>query len=66
MIAAIVGVWKAVGGLIVCQHSFVRHPVAYDNDGRYKNFKLKDTGYSGDTDKNYRTEDEYFSALQKR
>ncbi|UIP91264.1 type IV secretion system protein [Wolbachia pipientis] len=66
MIAAIVGVWKAVGGLIVCQHSFVRHPVAYDNDGRYKNFKLKDTVYSGDTDKNYRTEDEYFSALQKR
>lgn len=66
MIAAIVGVWKAVGGLVVCQHSFVRHPVAYDNDGRYKNFKLKDTGYSGDTDKNYRTEDEYFSALQKR
>lgn len=66
MIAAIVGVWKAVGGLIVCQHSFVRHPVAYDNDGRYKNFKLKDTGYSSDTDKNYRTEDEYFSALQKR
>ncbi|AZU37284.1 conjugal transfer protein TraH [Wolbachia endosymbiont of Bemisia tabaci] len=66
VIGAIVGVWKAVGGLIVCQHSFVRHPVAYDNDGRYKNFKLKDTGYSGDTDKNYRTEDEYFSALQKR
>ncbi|WP_108784068.1 TrbL/VirB6 family protein [Wolbachia endosymbiont of Bemisia tabaci] len=66
MIAAIVGVWKAIGGLVVCQHSFVRHPVAYDNDGRYKNFKLKDTRYSGDTDKNYRTEDEYFSALQKR
>ncbi|OCA06962.1 TrbL/VirB6 family protein [Wolbachia endosymbiont of Trichogramma pretiosum] len=66
MIAAIIGVWKAIGGLIVCQHSFVRHPVAYHNDGRYKNFKLKDTDYSGDTDKNYRTEDEYFSVLQQR
>lgn len=68
MIAAIVGVWKAVGGLIVCQHSFVRHPVAYDNDGRYKNFKLKNkyADYSALIDKNYQTEDEYFSALQKR
>ncbi|MFT4314430.1 MAG: type IV secretion system protein [Wolbachia pipientis] len=66
MIAAIVGVWKAVGGLIVCQHSFVRHPVARDQDGKYKNFKLKHekTDYSALTDKNYQTEGEYFSALQ--
>ena len=41
MIAAIVGVWKAVGALIVCQHSFVKHPVARDHDGKYKNFELK-------------------------
>ncbi len=68
MIAAVVGVWKAVGGLIVCQHSFVRHPVARDHDGKYKNFKLKDeyADYSVLTDKNYQTEDEYFSELQKR
>ncbi|TVS95180.1 conjugal transfer protein TraH, partial [Wolbachia pipientis] len=46
MIAAIVGVWKAIGGLVVCEHSFVRHPVARDHDGKYKNFELKDTGYS--------------------
>ncbi|MFP3015753.1 MAG: type IV secretion system protein [Wolbachia sp.] len=64
MIAAIVGVWKAIGGLVVCEHSFVRHPVARDHDGKYKNFKLKDTGYSVHTDKNYQEEDEYFSALQ--
>ncbi|WP_343289240.1 type IV secretion system protein [Wolbachia endosymbiont of Encarsia formosa] len=66
MIAAIVGVWKAVGGLIVCQHSFVRHPVARDQDGKYKNFKLKHekTDYSALTDKNYQTEGEYFCALQ--
>lgn len=64
MIAAIVGVWKAIGGLVVCEHSFVRHPVARDHDGKYRNFKLKDTGYSVHTDKNYQEEDEYFSALQ--
>ncbi|WP_250295009.1 TrbL/VirB6 family protein [Wolbachia endosymbiont of Oedothorax gibbosus] len=64
MIAAIVGVWKAIGGLVVCEHSFVKHPVARDHDGKYKNFKLKDTGYSVYTDKNYQKEDEYFSALQ--
>ncbi|MDE5062722.1 TrbL/VirB6 family protein [Wolbachia endosymbiont of Drosophila tsacasi] len=64
MIAAVVGVWKAIGGLVVCEHSFVRHPVARDHDGKYKNFKLKDTGYSVHTDKNYQKEDEYFSALQ--
>ncbi|TVS86212.1 conjugal transfer protein TraH [Wolbachia pipientis] len=64
MIAAIVGVWKAIGGLVVCEHSFVRHPVARDHDGKYKNFELKDTGYSVHTDKNYQKEDEYFSALQ--
>ncbi|MDG7052270.1 MAG: type IV secretion system protein [Wolbachia endosymbiont of Alcedoecus sp.] len=63
-IAAIVGVWKAIGGLVVCQHSFVRHPVARDHDGKYKDFTLKDTNYSTLTNKNYQTEDEYFSALQ--
>ncbi|MFP3035991.1 MAG: type IV secretion system protein [Wolbachia sp.] len=64
MIAAVVGVWKAIGGLVICQHSFVRHPVARDHDGKYKNFKLENTSYSDYTDKNYQTEDEYFSALQ--
>ncbi|MDR1139878.1 MAG: type IV secretion system protein [Rickettsiales bacterium] len=66
MIAAIVGVWKAIGGLVVCQHSFVRHPVARDHEGKYKNFKLENTSYSDYTDKNYQTEDEYFSALQEK
>ncbi|WP_353278002.1 type IV secretion system protein [Wolbachia endosymbiont (group A) of Agelastica alni] len=66
MIAAIVGVWKAIGGLVVCEHSFVRHPVARDHDGKYKNFKLEDTGYSGCTNENYQTEDEYFSCLQNK
>ncbi|WP_353288017.1 type IV secretion system protein [Wolbachia endosymbiont (group B) of Gerris lacustris] len=65
MIAAIVGVWKAIGGLVVCEHSFVKHPVARGHDGKYKNFK-EDTGYSGCTNKNYRTEDEYFSCLQDK
>ncbi|MGL9732191.1 MAG: type IV secretion system protein [Wolbachia sp.] len=64
MIATVIGVWKAIGGLVVCQHSFVRHPVARDHEGKYKNFKLKNTSYSDYTDKNYQTEDEYFSALQ--
>ncbi|WP_374698371.1 type IV secretion system protein [Wolbachia endosymbiont (group B) of Limnophora tigrina] len=66
MIAAIVGVWKAIGGLVVCEHSFVKHPVARGHDGKYKNFKLEDTGYSGCTNKNYQTEDEYFSCLQDK
>ncbi|MDM8335537.1 TrbL/VirB6 family protein [Wolbachia pipientis] len=66
MIAAIVSVWKAIGGLVVCQHSFVRHPVARNHDGKYKNFELKDKGYSILTDKNYQTEDKYFSALQEK
>ncbi|MDG7055041.1 MAG: type IV secretion system protein [Wolbachia endosymbiont of Menacanthus eurysternus] len=66
MIAAIVGVWKAIGGLVVCQHSFVRHPVARDHDGKYKDFTLKDTNYSTLTNKNYQTEDEYFSALREK
>ncbi|OAM00201.1 type IV secretion system protein [Wolbachia endosymbiont of Dactylopius coccus] len=66
MIAAIVGVWKAIGGLVVCEHSFVKHPVARDHDGKYKNFELKDTDYSGCTNKNYQTEDEYFSCLQDK
>ncbi|WP_338406843.1 MULTISPECIES: type IV secretion system protein [unclassified Wolbachia] len=66
MIAAIVGVWKAIGGLVVCEHSFVKHPVARGHDGEYKNFKLEDTGYSGCTNKNYQTEDEYFSCLQNK
>lgn len=65
MIAAIVGVWKAIGGLVVCEHSFVKHPVARGHDGKYKNFK-EDTGYSGCTNKNYQTEDEYFSCLQDK
>lgn len=65
MIAAIVGVWKAIGGLVVCEHSFVKHPVARGHDGTYKNFK-EDTGYSGCTNKNYQTEDEYFSCLQDK
>ncbi len=64
MIAAVIGVWKAIGGLVVCQHSFVRHPVARNHKGKYKNFKLENTSYSDYTDKNYQTEDEYFSALQ--
>ncbi|MCA7010140.1 TrbL/VirB6 family protein [Wolbachia endosymbiont of Tribolium confusum] len=66
MVAAIVGVWKAVGGLVVCQHSFVKHPVARNHDGKYKNFNLKNEEYRDLTDKNYQTEDEYFSALQER
>ncbi|MGL9717177.1 MAG: type IV secretion system protein [Wolbachia sp.] len=64
MIAAIVGVWKAIGGLVVCQHSFVRHPVARDHDGKYKDFALEDTSYSTLTNKNYQTEDKYFKALE--
>ncbi|MCM1002010.1 TrbL/VirB6 family protein [Wolbachia pipientis] len=66
MIAAIVGVWKAIGGLVICQHSFVRHPVVRDHEGKYKNFKLKNTSYSDYTDKNYQTENEYFSALREK
>ncbi|WP_264338100.1 type IV secretion system protein [Wolbachia endosymbiont (group A) of Cheilosia soror] len=66
MIAAIVGVWKAIGGLVVCEHSFIKHPVARDHDGKYKNFKLEDTGYSGCTNENYQTEEEYFSCLQNK
>ncbi|WP_265036955.1 TrbL/VirB6 family protein [Wolbachia endosymbiont (group A) of Anomoia purmunda] len=66
MIYAIVGVWKAIGGLVVCEHSFVKHPVARDHDGKYKNFELKDTDYSGCTNKNYQTEDDYFSCLQDK
>ncbi|MBA8757503.1 MULTISPECIES: TrbL/VirB6 family protein [Wolbachia] len=66
VIAAIVGVWKAIGGLVVCEHSFVKHPVARDHDGKYKNFKLEDTGYSGCTNENYQTEEEYFSCLQNK
>lgn len=37
-----------------------------DHDGKYKNFKLEDTGYSGCTNENYQTEDEYFSCLQNK
>ncbi len=64
MIAAIVGVWKAIGGLVVCEHSFVRHPVARDHDGKYKDFTLRDTSYSTFINKNFQTEDEYLSALK--
>ncbi|QIT35957.1 TrbL/VirB6 family protein [Wolbachia endosymbiont of Brugia pahangi] len=66
MIAAIVGVWKAIGGLVVCEHSFVRHPVARDHDGEYKDFALLDGGYADCTNKNYQKEDEYFSCLQNK
>ncbi|MDG7055973.1 MAG: type IV secretion system protein [Wolbachia endosymbiont of Meromenopon meropis] len=66
IIATVVAVWKAIGGLVVCQHSFVRHPVARDREGKYKNFKLKNTDYSEYTDKNYQTENEYFSELKKK
>ncbi|MDD9336586.1 MAG: type IV secretion system protein [Wolbachia sp.] len=64
MIAAFVAAWKAVGGLVVCQHSFVRHPVAHDQDGKYKDFKLKDVSYSKCTNKHYKTEGEYFECLE--
>ncbi|QKX03137.1 conjugal transfer protein TraH [Wolbachia endosymbiont of Litomosoides sigmodontis] len=66
MIAAIVGVWKAIGGLVVCEHSFVRHPVARDYDGGYRDFALLDGGYADCTNKNYQKEDEYFSCLQNK
>ncbi|WFW29844.1 MAG: type IV secretion system protein [Wolbachia endosymbiont of Menacanthus eurysternus] len=68
MITAIIGVWKTIGGLVVCQHSFVKHPVARDRYGKYKDFKLKNeyVDYSTLTNKNYQTEDEYFSTLQKK
>ncbi|WP_341807814.1 type IV secretion system protein [Wolbachia endosymbiont (group E) of Neria commutata] len=64
MIAAIVGVWKAIGGLVVCQHSFVKHPVARDHDGNYKDFELSESKYKGCTGKNYQKEEEYFLCLQ--
>lgn len=65
VIAAIVGVWKAIGGLVVCEHSFVKHPVARGHDGEYKNFEFKDKDYSGCTNENYQTEDEYFKCFDK-
>lgn len=68
MIAAIVGVWKAIGGLVVCEHSFVRHPVARDHDGKYKDFgfsKSEYSKYSECTNKNYQKEDEYFKCFDK-
>ncbi|WP_419214628.1 type IV secretion system protein [Wolbachia endosymbiont of Rhagoletis cingulata] len=64
MIAAVVGVWKAIGGLIVCQHSFVKHPVARDHDGNMKDFALLQPKYKSCTDKNYQKEDDYFTCLQ--
>lgn len=66
MIAAIVGVWKAIGGLVVCEHSFVKHPVARDHDGKYKDFefsKSEYSKYSDCTNKNYQKEDEYFKCF---
>ncbi|NUY39235.1 conjugal transfer protein TraH [Wolbachia endosymbiont of Litomosoides brasiliensis] len=66
MIAAIVGVWKAIGGLVVCEHSFVRHPVARDHDGGYKDFTLLDGEYANCTNKSYQKENEYFSCLQNK
>ncbi|XCA32910.1 MAG: type IV secretion system protein [Wolbachia endosymbiont of Polyergus mexicanus] len=68
MIAAIVGVWKAIGGLVVCEHSFVRHPVARDHNGKYKDFgfsKSEYSKYSECTNKNYQKEDEYFKCFDK-
>ncbi|MFP3016135.1 MAG: type IV secretion system protein [Wolbachia sp.] len=68
MIAAIVGVWKAIGGLVVCEHSFVRHPVARDHDGKYKDFgfsKPEYSKYSECINKNYQKEDEYFKCFNK-
>ncbi|MFP3028335.1 MAG: conjugal transfer protein TraH, partial [Wolbachia sp.] len=68
MIAAIVGVWKAIGGLVVCEHSFVRHPVACDHDGKYKDFgfsKPEYSKYSECINKNYQKEDEYFKCFDK-
>ncbi|MFP3021656.1 MAG: type IV secretion system protein [Wolbachia sp.] len=68
MIAAIVGVWKAIGGLVVCEHSFVKHPVARDHDGKYKDFgfsKSEYSKYSECTNENYQKEDEYFKCFDK-
>ncbi len=68
MIAAIVGVWKAIGGIVVCEHSFVKPPVARDHDGKYKDFgfsKSEYSKYSGCTNKNYQKEDEYFKCFDK-
>ncbi|QKX02073.1 TrbL/VirB6 family protein [Wolbachia endosymbiont of Dirofilaria (Dirofilaria) immitis] len=66
MIATIVGVWKAIGGLVICEHSFVRHPVARDHNGKYKDFTLRDTSYSILVNKNFQTEDEYLAALKEK
>ncbi|WCR57948.1 TrbL/VirB6 family protein [Wolbachia endosymbiont of Ctenocephalides felis wCfeJ] len=68
VIAAIVGVWKAIGGLVVCEHSFVRHPVARDHDGKYKDFgfsKPENSKYSKCTDKNYQKEEDYFQCFDE-
>ncbi|QKX01382.1 conjugal transfer protein TraH [Wolbachia endosymbiont of Cruorifilaria tuberocauda] len=66
MIAVIVGVWKAIGGLVICEHSFVRHPVARDYNGDYKDFTLRDTNYTTLINKNFQTEDEYLSLLKEK
>lgn len=65
MIAATVGVWKAIGGLVVCQHSFVRHPVMRDEKGNYNTFELSEraSAYKDKLDKTYETEDDYFKKL---
>ncbi|APR98358.1 TrbL/VirB6 family protein [Wolbachia endosymbiont of Folsomia candida] len=65
-IAAVVGVWKAIGGLVVCKHTFVKHPVARDYDGKYQSFKLLEPKYQVCTDWNYQTEDEYFQCLEDK
>ncbi|WCR53905.1 MAG: hypothetical protein PG981_000927 [Wolbachia endosymbiont of Ctenocephalides orientis wCori] len=67
MIAAVIGVWKAVGGLVVCEHSFVKHPVIRDHDGKYQDFTLHTVAkvdYARCTNKNYQTEKEYFACLE--
>ena len=63
MIATLIGIWKSIGGLVVCQHSFVRHPVARDENGDYKDFQLLEPKYREHTDRIYTTEKEYFKAL---
>ncbi|MDN5248046.1 MAG: type IV secretion system protein [Wolbachia endosymbiont of Tyrophagus putrescentiae] len=70
MIAAFVVVWKTVGAFIVCNHSFVKHPVIRDQDGKKKDFLFKDNQstskreeYVKCVNKNYQTEDEYLKCL---
>nr|WP_253299764.1 hypothetical protein [Wolbachia endosymbiont of Chironomus riparius] len=67
VIAAIVGVWKAIGGLVVCQHSFVKHPVIRGSDGKKKDFSLQSgkEDHEECTNKIYKTEEEYFQCFSQ-